>query len=51
MDRELCTDHGHLANTYRRNVMFGLIRKKITCLVRIKSVRGPEVALRGAMYR
>ncbi len=51
MDRDLCTDQWHLANTHRKNVMFGLIRKRITCLVRIKSVRGPEVTLRGAMYR
>ncbi len=43
MDRDLCTENGNLANTSRKNVMFGLFTKIIMCLVRIKSVRGPEV--------
>ena len=38
---DLCTAARHLANNCRRNVMFGLIRKRITCLVRIKYFRGP----------
>ncbi len=42
MDRDLCTENGNLANTHRKNVMFGVIRKMVTCLVRIKSVRGPR---------
>ncbi len=37
----LCSAQGHLANIHCKNVMFGLIRKIITCLVRIKYFRGP----------
>ena len=33
-----------------RNVVFSLIRKRFTCLVRIKYFRSPEVALKGVMY-
>ncbi len=43
--------NGNLANTHSKEVMFGRIRKIITCSVGIKRVRGPEVALRGVMYR
>ncbi len=32
----LCSAARHLANIHCRNVMFGLIRKIITCVVRIK---------------
>ena len=38
---DLCTAARHLAKYCCRNVMFGLIRKRITCLVRIKCFRGP----------
>ncbi len=37
---DLCTDKCYLAKYRRRNVVFGLIRKRITCLVRIKYFRG-----------
>ena len=38
---DLCSAAKCLANIYCRNIMFGLIRKIITCLVRIKYFRGP----------
>ncbi len=38
---DLCNDKCHLAKYRRRNVVFGLIRKRITCLVRIKYFREP----------
>ena len=37
---DLCTAAKRLANNCGRNVMFGLIRKRITCLVRINYFRG-----------
>ncbi len=37
----LCTAKKHLAKYCRRNVVFGRIRKRITCLIRIKYFRGP----------
>ncbi len=38
---DLCTDKCHLAKYHRRNVVFGLTRKRITCLVRIRYFRAP----------
>ena len=38
---DLCNAKCHLAKYCRRNVMFGLIGKRITCLVRIKYFRRP----------
>ncbi len=38
---DLCTAEKHLVKYCRRNVIFGLIRERITGLVRIKHFRGP----------
>ncbi len=38
---DLCGDARRLANNCRWNVMVGLIRKRITCLVRIKYFEAP----------
>ncbi len=46
---DLCDEKCHLAKYWCINVVFGLIRKRITCLVRISISGGPGVSFKGAM--